>query len=105
MRFVILAAGTGSRLRPLTDSKPKCLVAVGGQTILGRLLGQAESTRRFVEAVVITGFCADQVADFSHQWSATRELPVRIVHNPRYMDTNNSYSLFLARHVLHDGFV
>jgi len=34
MRMVILAAGTGSRLRLLTDSRPKCLVEVGGKSIL-----------------------------------------------------------------------
>jgi choline kinase len=105
MRFIVLAAGTGSRLRPLTNDVPKCLVTVARESILERLLEQAHSAHRFSEAVVITGYLAEQVADFSHRWSAARSLPVRLVHNQRFMDTNNSFSLFLARHLLDEGFV
>ena len=105
MRFIVLAAGTGSRLQPLTHDTPKCLITVGGQTILERLLEQAHSTRRFSEAVVITGHLAEKVASFSHRWSAARSLPVRLVHNERFMETNNGFSLYLARHLLDEGFV
>ena len=105
MRFIILAAGTGSRLRPLTHDTPKCLITVAQQSILERLLEQARSTHRFSEAIVITGYRAEQVADFSHRWSAARSLPVRLVHNERFMETNNSFSLYLARHLLDEGFV
>ena len=65
MRFIVLAAGTGSRLQPLTHDTPKCLITVAGQTILERLLEQAHSTRRFSEAVVITGHLAEKVASFA----------------------------------------
>jgi choline kinase len=105
MRFIVLAAGTGSRLRPLTHDTPKCLITVVRQSILERLLEQARSTHRFSEAVVITGYLAEQVADFSHRWSTARSLPVRLVHNERFKETNNSFSLFLARHLLDEGFV
>jgi choline kinase len=105
MRFIVLAAGTGSRLRPLTNDTPKCLITVAGQSILERLLEQAHSTRRFSEAVVITGYFAEQVADFSHRWSIAGSLPVRLVHNERFAETQNSFSLYLARHLLEEGFV
>ncbi len=105
MRFIVLAAGTGSRLRPLTDDTPKCLITVAPQSILERLLEQACSTGRFSEAVVITGYLAEQVADFSDRWSAARSLPVRLVHNRLFSETNNSFSLFLARDLLDEGFV
>ena len=105
MRFIVLAAGTGSRLQPLTHDTPKCLITVAGRTILERLLEQADSTRRFSEAVVITGHLAEQVASFAHRWSAARSLPVRLVHNERYMETNNGFSLYLAQHLLEEGFV
>jgi len=53
---VILVAGTGSRLRPLTDHAPKALVSLGNETILARLLRQLEAcgVDRFVLA---TGYC------------------------------------------------
>ena len=52
---LLLAAGTGSRLRPLTLDAPKCLTEVGGQPILGRLLEnlRSQGIRRLV---VVTGY-------------------------------------------------
>jgi L-glutamine-phosphate cytidylyltransferase len=105
MRFVVLAAGIGSRLWPLTESVPKCLVMVGGKTILERLLEQAEATDQFSEAVVLTGYRARQVDEFAQQWNRTRLLPLRLVNNPAFGETNNSYSLYLARDLLAEGFV
>jgi choline kinase len=105
MRLIVLAAGMGSRLGSLTLDTPKCLITIAQETILGRQLDQAASTGRFSEAVIVTGYRAEQVAAFSEQWSATGKLPVRLVPNPRFMETNNSYSLFIARHLLDEGFV
>ena len=47
MRLVILLAGVGSRLRPLTDDRPKALVEVGGKSILARFLEQAVEVGAF----------------------------------------------------------
>ncbi|GIM44848.1 nucleotide sugar-1-phosphate transferase [Collibacillus ludicampi] len=106
MRLVILAAGIGSRLRPLTDHQPKCLIKVGDQSILERLLIQAEQLKgRFEEAVVITGYLHEQVEKFVEQWNRAHDLLVRIVHNESYDRTNNGYSLWCAREFLIDGFL
>jgi choline kinase len=53
---VILVAGTGSRLRPLTDNVPKALVSLGEETILARLLRQLEACG-ILHVVLATGFC------------------------------------------------
>jgi choline kinase len=106
MRLVILAAGVGSRLRPLTDHQPKCLVRIGEQSILERLLFQAEPFKdRFEEAVVITGYLHEQVERFVREWNEQHDLFVRTVHNEQYDKTNNGYSLWCAREFLQDGFL
>jgi choline kinase len=105
MRLVILVAGVGSRLRPLTDNQPKCLVEVGGKSIVSRFLEQAVETNAFEEVVLITGYLHDQIAAFVDEWKKTHDLPVRLVHNERYDETNNGYTLLCAQEFLRDGFV
>lgn len=106
MKFVILVAGVGSRLRPLTDEKPKCLIEVGGQSILERLLTQAIQTQAFTEALLLTGYRSEAIESFASDWNQrVGVLPVRTVHNPKYEETNNGYSLWCAKDLLAEGFV
>ena len=60
---VILAAGMAKRLRPLTDTKPKCLLEVGGRTLLERTV-RAMQQAGISEFVVVTGYRADQIRTF-----------------------------------------
>lgn len=88
---ILLVAGVGSRLRPLTDHRPKCLVSLGGETILARqvrLLAAAGVTR----LVLSTGFAAEAV----HAALADCALPTTFVHNPDYATTQNVVSLHRA---------
>ena len=63
LRALLLAAGFGTRLRPITQKIPKCLVEVGGEPLLGRWLRQLENVG--CEAVLInTHYLADQVESF-----------------------------------------
>jgi choline kinase len=98
---VILAAGVGSRLRPLTSDRPKALVPVGGKTILGRavdaLVGAGVS-----RLVVATGYREDALR------AALAAAPLEVVFcpNPRYDRTQNSVSLALCRDALEgDAFI
>ena len=56
---VILAAGMAKRLRPLTDTKPKCLLKVGNRTLLERTV-RAMQQAGITEFVVVTGYRGDQ---------------------------------------------
>ncbi len=87
-----MAAGVGSRLRGISGGKPKCLIPVGTQTLLGRMIGQLQA-RRVHDICVITGYKSALV---------DRELPpgVRQIHNPFYNVTNSIASLWLAREFL-----
>ena len=60
---VILAAGMAKRLRPLTDTKPKCLLKVGERTLLERTVCAMQQAG-ITEFVVVTGYRADQIVDF-----------------------------------------
>lgn len=82
-RAVILAAGKGSRLGPLTLSKPKCLVEVGGGTILSRQLGTLESCGAS-DISVISGHFGHKILDAR----------VRNVPNPRFAEMNMVGTLF-----------
>jgi choline kinase len=88
----ILAAGVGSRLRPLTNDRPKALVSVGGRTILLRAIDALVGVG--VEKVVIaTGYREDAITH------ALANAPVEVVlcPNPEYETTQNSVSLALCR--------
>lgn len=94
MKLIVLAAGQGARLRPLTDNCPKCLVHVAGKAILDRLFEAAESAA-FTDIILVGGYCADALARY----------PAQIVLNPRYAETNMVRSLFCAENHFGDGFV
>ena len=60
---VILAAGMAKRLRPLTDTKPKCLLKVGERTLLERTV-EAMAAASITEFVVVTGYRGNMIRDF-----------------------------------------
>jgi choline kinase len=96
---VILAAGTGCRLKPLTDASPKCLIDVGGRSILDRML-RALADSGVAHAVVVTGHLADRI-DASIAASGLG-IEVATVTNPAYATTNNAASLAAARSAIGD---
>ena len=94
---VILAAGMAKRLRPLTDTRPKCLLPVAGRTLLERTV-DAMHQAGITEFVVVTGYRADQIRDFlSVQCSMFN---VQYLHNADYAHNNNIYSLWMAGQVV-----
>lgn len=91
MRAIILAAGEGTRLRPHTADKPKCLVPLAGRPLLA---WQVDALRAagITDITVVTGYRAEQVD----------ALGLSTVHNSRFDRTNMVASLMCARHLL-DG--
>ena len=99
MKAVILAAGQGVRLRPLTFSLPKCLVEVGGKSFLQNQLEILEKAG-LEECVLVLGYYAELVVKrFGTQFGSMR---ITYVQNPRYYETNNLYSLWMARNEIED---
>jgi choline kinase len=94
---MVLAAGKGERLRPLTDALPKTLLAVDAErTILDVVL--ANFARVGLErAVVVTGFAAGRVDERLPELSRRHGLALETVYNAKAEEWNNAYSLWLAR--------
>lgn len=99
---VLLAAGTGSRLQPLTNDAPKCLSEVNGIAILERLV-RCLRDRGFKRLIVVVGYLDQRVRDFLDEWQD--ELRIEYVINPRYATTNNLYSFWLAREIINEPFL
>ncbi len=99
MKAVILAAGKGTRLRPLTDYLPKCLVPVNGKPILQY---QLECLDRcgIDRCVIVVGYRDDQVRH--HFGPRFRNVRITYVYNELFEHTNNIFSLWLARQELND---
>ena len=94
---VILAAGMAKRLRPLTDTKPKCLLEVGGKTLLQRTV-DAMARVGITEFVVVTGYRAEQIRQFLTQHYPN--LTIHFLHNADYEHNNNIYSLWMSGQVV-----
>jgi choline kinase len=96
-RCVILAAGASLRLRPLTDSKPKCLLEVGGKALLKRIIENVLDAG-VKEIAVVIGYRGEMIREFVRQHFP--QIHIRFILNPNYANTNNAYSLFLTKKFL-----
>ncbi|HVG18201.1 MAG TPA: NTP transferase domain-containing protein, partial [Blastocatellia bacterium] len=95
MKGIILAAGKGLRLNGVAGATPKCLMEVGGITLIERQI-QAFKASGIDDLAVVVGFEAERVR-------AACGPEVRFVENTRFDETNSMYSLWLARDLLVDG--
>lgn len=94
-KAIVLSAGQGSRLLPHTQDLPKCLLDLGGRTMLGWQL-QALATAGVREAVVVTGFRADLVEQSLPSLTPSGML-VRTLFNPFYKVADNLASCWMVR--------
>ena len=99
---LLLAAGTGSRLFPLTQNAPKCLTLVNDKSILERLINNLKS-QGFKRLVIVTGHEHKCITDFLGDKSG--DICIEYVHSPLYKTTNNIYSLWMARNIINEPFV
>lgn len=92
MRAIILAAGSGTRLSPLTDNCPKCLVPMGRDLLLDFQLRALRAVGAD-DIVLVIGYQSEQVRSYCGTG-------VRYIENADFATTNSIYSLFMARHEL-----
>jgi len=96
MKAIILAAGKGTRLDGAAV-KPKCLVEIGGSTLLHRQIDTLRSLD-VKKIVVVIGFGGDSIRQECGE-------EISFVENIQFAETSSLYSLWLAREHLTDGFV
>ena len=93
MKSVILAAGMGTRMRPLTYHMPKCLVPMHGRPVLEYTLDSLDRVG-VDECVIVVGYRASQIESLIGQ--RFREMRITYVENEVFETTNNIYSFWLA---------
>ena len=94
MKAVILAAGRGSRLGKYTDDKPKCLIEIGGETLLDRELRLlSELGIKAQDVFVVAGYLHGQLEN----------KPCNILINKEWSVKENSYSVLVALEALDFG--
>ncbi|MEU7700244.1 phosphocholine cytidylyltransferase family protein [Streptomyces sp. NPDC039028] len=102
---LVLAAGAGRRLRPYTDTLPKALVPVDGETTIldGTLKNFAEIG--LTEVAIVVGYRKEAVYDRKEALEAKYGLKITLVDNDKAEEWNNAYSLWCAREVLKRGVI
>jgi choline kinase len=99
-RAIILSAGQGKRLLPLTERAPKCMLPVGGEPLIGRQI-DALLECGVEDIAVVVGFGAELVeAGISERYGAAERSGarrIRTLYNPFYTITDNLVSCWIAR--------
>ena len=98
-RAVIMAAGVGKRMRPLTDSIPKPLVKVNGTRMIDTVVN-ALRNNGITEIYVVIGYLKEQFYDW-----ASGQKDIQLIENPFYDTCNNISSLYAAREHLEDSMI
>lgn len=97
MIAIILAAGYGKRMRPLTNHLPKTLLRINNITIIDKIIcGLLENG--ITDILIVTGYCSGILQEYVEK--NYPKINIIFVNNPRFQETNNIYSLSLAINTL-----
>lgn len=97
MKAIILAAGVGSRIRPMTDNCPKSLLRIDGKTILEMMISNLQDCG-INEIVFVLGYLQEQIKEFVK--TDFPNLNAHYITNERYAETNTGFSLMLAKDLI-----
>ena len=98
MRAILLAAGMGTRLRPLTLETPKSLVIVNKKPLIERQI-EFLKEKGINDIVVVTGYLSEKFQYLVEKYE------VNLVYNDKYNVYNNIYTMYLVREYLEDSYV
>ena len=98
MNAIILAAGLGSRLKPLTKEVPKPLVKVNGLSLIERQIYLLKEAG-ICEIIIVIGYMSDKFKFLEKKYN------VKLIYNNKYKEYNNIYSLYLAQDYLNNTYI
>ena len=98
MRAIIVAAGLGTRLRPMTDNTPKALIKVKDKPLVEYQIEYLKE-KGIDEIIVVVGYLHEQFDYLKEKYG------VKLVFNDKYAEYNNFYSLYLVKDYLADSYV
>lgn len=98
-RAIIMAAGLGNRMRPITLSTPKPLVSVNGVRMIDTVI-DALHKNGINEIYIVVGYLKEQFKEYEKKYKG-----VKLIENPYYSDSNNISSLYVARDYIENAIV
>lgn len=98
MRAIILAAGLGSRLRPMTDNKPKALIEVNSKPLIEYQIEYLQE-KSITDIKIVVGYLKEQFYYLKEKYN------VDLIYNEKYAQYNNFYSLYLVKEYLANSYV
>ncbi len=104
MRVIILAAGQGKRLLPLTAEVPKALLDIGGKPLIERQI-EAFAAKGTKDFVVVTGYAAGRMEAALAAIAARLSVEITTIFNPFYAVADNLASCWLARSAMDRDFI
>jgi len=102
LKAIILSAGRGSRLLPMTESKPKCLLEFCGRSVLRHQLEMLDHGG-VSQAIIVTGFMPGLVEAEVAAWRG--RMAAQTLFNPFFQIADNLASCWMARHHMDEGFL
>jgi len=103
MKAIILAAGNGRRLYPYTKNIPKCLLDLGGQTILENQLNCIKDCG-INDVVLVLGYKSEKIENFLKN-NYISGMKIKTLYNPFYKSTNSLLSMWEAREELNQDVI
>jgi choline kinase len=100
---LVLAAGAGRRLRPYTDTLPKALVPVDGETTIMDISLRNLAAAGLTDVTIVVGYRAGAVEERQAGFEQKYGVTITLVHNDKAEEWNNAYSLWLAREQFAQG--
>lgn len=98
MNAIILAAGMGTRLRPLTEDTPKALVKVNGEPMMERQIKLLKE-KGIDEIIVVTGYLHEKFDYLADKYG------VKLIYNDKYDVYNNGYTMYIIREYLKESYI
>jgi len=102
MQAIILAAGISKRLRPLTDSTPKCLLNIGDKNLLHRTLDNIVRNN-ISDFIIVTGYRENMIKEYI--LNNFGDINVQFLTNTDYENNNNSYSLWMTKNFVKNDII
>lgn len=102
---MVLAAGAGRRLRPYTDTLPKALIPVDGETTILDIALRNLAAVDLRDVIIVVGYAAGAVEERQAALEKRHGVNITLVHNAKAEIWNNAYSMWVAREHMNDGVI